>query len=97
VVADQLRGLHQGLKETGYVEGENVGAAAWPITTYAQQPDGQPRIGVLMTVGDGPQGQARMVAFRQGLQQLGWTDGRNIRDPSLDPTQQYRMLRADTG
>ena len=55
------------------------GAAAWPITTYAQQPDRQPRIGVLMTVDDGPGGQARLAAFRQGLQQLGWTDGRNIR------------------
>ena len=55
------------------------GAAAWPITIYAQQPDRQPRIGVLMTVDDGPGGQARLAAFRQGLQQLGWTDGRNIR------------------
>ncbi|MGB6313415.1 MAG: ABC transporter substrate-binding protein [Pseudolabrys sp.] len=55
------------------------GAAAWPIITYAQQPDRQPRIGVLMTVDDGPGGQARLAAFRQGLQQLGWTDGRNIR------------------
>src|SRR5262245_32971717 len=54
-------------------------AAAWPLTTYAQQPDGQPRVGVLMTVDDGAQGQARMAAFRQGLQQLGWIDGRNIR------------------
>ena len=54
------------------------GAAAWPITTYAQQRDGQPRIGVLMTVEDS-KGQARMAAFRQGLQQLGRTDGRDIR------------------
>src|SRR5262245_20539148 len=55
------------------------GAAAWPVTTYAQQPDGQPRIGVLMTVDDGRDGQARFAAFRQGLQQLGWADGRNVR------------------
>jgi putative ABC transport system substrate-binding protein len=55
------------------------GAAAWPLTAYAQQPDLQPRIGVLMTVDDPAQGQARMTAFRQGLQQLGWIDGRNIR------------------
>jgi putative ABC transport system substrate-binding protein len=55
------------------------GAAAWPLTTYAQQPDGQPRIGVLMTVDNGPDGQARLTAFRQGLQQLGWIEGRNIR------------------
>jgi putative ABC transport system substrate-binding protein len=55
------------------------GVAAWPITTYAQQPDGQPRIGVLMTVDDSRDGQARLAAFRQGLQQLGWIDGRNSR------------------
>jgi putative tryptophan/tyrosine transport system substrate-binding protein len=55
------------------------GAAAWSLPTYAQQPDGQPRIGMLMTVDNGPDGQARLAAFRQGLQQLGWTDGRNIR------------------
>jgi ABC-type uncharacterized transport system substrate-binding protein len=55
------------------------GAAAWPTTTYAQQRDGQPRIVVLMTsLADSPEGQARMAAFLQGLQQLGWTDGRSI-------------------
>jgi putative tryptophan/tyrosine transport system substrate-binding protein len=55
------------------------GAAAWPTTTYAQQRDGQPRISVLMTsLADSPEGQARMAAFLQGLQQLGWTDGRSI-------------------
>ena len=54
------------------------GAAAWPITTYAQQRDGQRRIGVLMTVEDS-RGQARMAAFQQGLQLLGWLEGRNIR------------------
>src|SRR5262245_61190858 len=55
-----------------------VGAAvAWPITTYAQQRDGPRRIGVLMTIEDS-KGQARMAAFREGLQQLGWTEGRNI-------------------
>ena len=54
-------------------------AAAWPLTTYAQQPDKQPRVGVLMTVNDRTDGQARLAAFLQGLQQLGWTDGRNIR------------------
>ena len=53
-------------------------AAAWPLTTYAQQPDKQPRVGVLMTVNDRTDGQARLAAFLQGLQQLGWTDGRNM-------------------
>ncbi|MGA7331246.1 MAG: ABC transporter substrate binding protein, partial [Pseudolabrys sp.] len=65
--------------ETARVQTLIGGAAAWPLTTYAQQPDGQPRIGVLMTVDNGPDGQARLTAFRQGLQQLGWIEGRNIR------------------
>ena len=38
------------------------------------------RIGVLMTgAADDPEGQARVAAFLQGLQELGWTDGRNVR------------------
>ena len=57
------------------------GAAAWPITAHAQQPDRPRRIGVLMTgLENDAGGQARIAAFLQGMQQMGWTDGRNIRD-----------------
>jgi putative tryptophan/tyrosine transport system substrate-binding protein len=56
------------------------GAAAWPLAARAQQTDRMRRIGVLMsTATDDPEGQARIAAFAQGLQQLGWTDGRNVR------------------
>jgi hypothetical protein len=56
------------------------GAAAWPLAARAQQTDRVPRVGVLMSVAaDGPEGQARLSAFLKGLQQLGWTDGRNVR------------------
>jgi ABC-type uncharacterized transport system substrate-binding protein len=52
-------------------------AAAWPLATRAQQSD---RMGVLMnTVSDDAEGQARLAAFHQGLQQLGWTVGHNVR------------------
>ncbi|MGB6352189.1 MAG: ABC transporter substrate-binding protein, partial [Pseudolabrys sp.] len=55
-------------------------AAAWPLTAHAQQSDRMPRIGVLMNrAADNPEGQARLAAFQQGLQQLGWSDGRNMR------------------
>ena len=55
-------------------------AAAWPIAAHAQQPERVRRIGVLMsTSGDDPESQARLMAFTQGLQQLGWSDGRNVR------------------
>ena len=56
------------------------GAAAWPLVAGAQQPDRVQRIGVLMSLAaDDPQGQARLAAFLQGLRQLGWTEGRNVR------------------
>jgi putative ABC transport system substrate-binding protein len=53
---------------------------AWPLAAWAQQGERVRRIGVLMNVAaDDPEGQARLTAFVQGLQQLGWTDGRNVR------------------
>jgi putative ABC transport system substrate-binding protein len=56
------------------------GAAAWPLVAHAQQREQVRRIGVLMTTtADDPVGQARLGAFVQGLQQLGWNDGRNVR------------------
>ena len=55
-------------------------AAAWPIAARAQQPERMRRIGVLIsTAADDPEVQTRNTAFLQGLQQLGWTDGRNVR------------------
>src|SRR5215475_1036525 len=56
------------------------GAAAWPLAAVAQQAERMRRIGVLMaTAANDPLGQARIAAFLHGLQQLGWTDGRNVR------------------
>ena len=56
-----------------------IAAAAWPLTTGAQQAGGMRRIGVLMSLAaDDPQAQARLAAFVQGLQELGWADGRNV-------------------
>src|ERR1700731_3460657 len=55
-------------------------ACAWPITARAQQPERVRRIGVLMyPARDDPEGQARIAAFLDSLEQLGWTDGRNVR------------------
>src|SRR5215471_3220626 len=53
-------------------------AAAWPFVARAQR--GMRRIGVLMVLpADDPEAQARLTAFAQGLQQLGWTVGQNVR------------------
>jgi putative tryptophan/tyrosine transport system substrate-binding protein len=55
-------------------------AVAWPLAAHAQQPGGMRRIGALISfAADDPEAQARLAAFVQGLQQLGWTDGRNVR------------------
>jgi putative ABC transport system substrate-binding protein len=53
-------------------------AAAWPVVAQAQQGERVRRIGALMaqTASD-PEGQARIAAFLQGLQELGWNVGRN--------------------
>jgi putative tryptophan/tyrosine transport system substrate-binding protein len=50
---------------------------AWPLAARAQQPERMRRIGVLMSFAESdPEAQARVAAFREGLQKLGWTDGR---------------------
>jgi len=55
-------------------------AAAWPLAARAQQAERVRRIGVLLnSVADDPAAQSRLTAFLQGLQQLGWTHGRNVR------------------
>jgi len=55
-------------------------AAAWPLAARAQQPEQMRRIGVLTNlVADDPEAQARVGAFLQGLQELGWAVGRNMR------------------
>jgi putative ABC transport system substrate-binding protein len=55
-------------------------AAAWPLAAGAQQDGRMRRIGVLMARNpEDPDEQARLTAFLQGLQESGWSDGRNIR------------------
>ena len=56
------------------------GAAAWPLAARAQQPDRMRRIGVLVNLAeDDPEMQLWLTAFRQGLEKLGWSEGRNVR------------------
>jgi ABC-type uncharacterized transport system substrate-binding protein len=54
--------------------------ATWPLVARAQQSERVPRIGVLMAVGrDDADTRARLAGFQQGLERLGWSEGRNIR------------------
>jgi putative ABC transport system substrate-binding protein len=74
--------------------------AAWPLATRAQQPDRMRRIGVLMsTAADDPESQVRAAGFLQGLQELGWTVGRNVRIDwrwsAVDHRDRYETLAAE--
>src|SRR5436190_2170793 len=61
-------------------------AAARPLAARAQQGERVRRVGILMAgAGTDPVEQARLAAFLDGLQQLGWTDGRNVRIDSRWP------------
>jgi ABC-type uncharacterized transport system substrate-binding protein len=55
-------------------------AAAWPLAARAQQGGTVRRVGVLLSASEtDPEGQARVAALRQGLQELGWSEGRNLK------------------
>jgi putative ABC transport system substrate-binding protein len=55
-------------------------AVAWPLVARAQQPDRMRRIGVFINLAaNDPEAKLFVEAFLQGLKQLGWTDGRNVR------------------
>ena len=54
-------------------------SVAWPLAASAQQPEQMRRIGVLMNrASNDAEGQARLAVFREALQQLGWSEGRNV-------------------
>jgi len=70
--------------------------AAWSLGARAQQPDQLRRIGVLSALAEtDPEAQAQDAAFRKGLDELGWIDGRNIHVDyrwgagSIDRVQQF--------
>src|SRR5262245_7953447 len=54
--------------------------AAWPLTARGQQRDRVRQIGLLSPFSENdPETKARLAAFKERLEQLGWTDGRNVR------------------
>ena len=69
-----------GIRRRDFVVLLGGAAVAWPLAARAQQPEQMRRIGVLTNlVADDPEAQARVGAFLQGLQELGWAVGRNMR------------------
>ena len=68
------------MRRRDFIKGIVGSATAWPLSTRAQQPGQMRRIAVLMNVAaSDPEGQPAVAAFQQALQQLGWSDGRNVR------------------
>src|SRR5215475_512096 len=67
-----------GTKRREFIRLVGGAAAAWPLAARAQQGERVRRIGLLMGTADDREGQARVTALKQGLQELGWIDGRNI-------------------
>src|SRR4051812_3659424 len=66
------------MKRREFIVGLSV-SPAMPLVARAQQPDRMRRIGVLLSTAAGdPESSARTASFRQGLQQLGWIEGRNL-------------------
>jgi putative tryptophan/tyrosine transport system substrate-binding protein len=75
------------------------GVAAWPLAARAQQPQRVRRIGVFMPgVADDPEYEARNAAFLQGLGELGWIVGRNVRIEyrwGAGDVERYRAIAAE--
>jgi putative tryptophan/tyrosine transport system substrate-binding protein len=68
------------MRRRDFIRGIVGSATAWPLAVRAQQPDRMRRIGVLMGFAENDsRAQAHLAAFRDGLQKLGWTEGRSIR------------------
>src|SRR5439155_9611479 len=68
------------IRRRGFITLLGGAAAAWPLAARAEQVEQMRRLRVLMsTAVDDPQDPARLAAFAQGLQELGWTIGRNLR------------------
>jgi putative ABC transport system substrate-binding protein len=68
------------MRRREFITGIAGSVGAWPLAVRAQQGGGMRRIGLLLpATADDPEYQARIGAFLQGLAQLGWTIGRNMR------------------
>ena len=85
-----------GLRRRDFVTLLGGAAASWPLAARAQQVERMRRIGLLMGVADDREGQARVTALKQGLQDLGWTEGRNIQIETRFGGAEAGRIRADT-
>jgi putative tryptophan/tyrosine transport system substrate-binding protein len=67
------------MKRREFISLMGAAAAAWPFTAHTQEPGRMRRVGVLFAFFDfDPESQARITAFQQELEKLGWREGQNI-------------------
>jgi len=68
------------MRRRAFIKVMGGGVIAWPLTARAQQPEPVRRIGVLWPFSaEDPRAKASLAALKEGLQQLGWIEGRNLR------------------
>jgi putative ABC transport system substrate-binding protein len=83
-----------GIGRRQFISALGGAAFVWPLTARAQQPEQMRRLGVLMNfLSDDQEGQARLRAFVQALQKLGWTEDGNVRTEirwAADDADSYR-------
>jgi putative tryptophan/tyrosine transport system substrate-binding protein len=77
-------------------------AVAWPLAARAQQADRVRRVGIFMDLAEqDAEGQTRVAAFRKGLHDLGWIEGRNVRFDTRwtggDPARMRRLAAEIVG
>src|SRR5215475_6428758 len=91
------------MRRRDFIKVIGSGAVAWPLVARAQQPERMRRIAVLMGYPENDlEGPVFFAAFREGLQKLGWKEGRNIRldtrwaSPGDAETRQRLTRRATT-
>ena len=68
------------MRRRDFIAAVGGAAASWPLAAHAQQGERMRRIGALLAIAeDDAERDLRVGAFEQGLQQLGWTIGDNLR------------------
>jgi putative ABC transport system substrate-binding protein len=82
------------MKRRAFLGALSGAAVAWPLAARAQQPDRVRTVGLLIAAAaDDPEFQGRIAALRQGLAQLGWSEGRNLRIDIRWATTNAELLR----
>jgi putative tryptophan/tyrosine transport system substrate-binding protein len=89
VIFDVVLGAGEAMRRREFIALVGSVAAAWPFAARAQQAERLRRIGVLMArAANDPEGQKQAAALQRGIEQLGWSPGRNVEI-------EYRWLAGD--